>query len=219
MDAARKPGEAVPQIGILPHIYTSDPNRERQNATVRRGRNLQSSDYKRTKLPALETETPTNVNESSVISLLESRVKSVEDANQSLREEVVQLQHELKQIGTKATNFQDQHSPWLAIMDTIKASNDMITQLVSRLKETENMLYFEKESIESLLSHMRQLDDDITDQQEEMKRHKIDLEHRGINPELPMDFLLGNILHDNRVIENTKSPGLTDTTKETEQLQ
>ncbi|XP_072335904.1 coiled-coil domain-containing protein 154-like [Scyliorhinus torazame] len=170
--------KAVPRGGILPHLYVSDPNKARQYGAGRRGQHLQDSDYNREKLPSLETETPDSVDESSKISLLESRVKSVEDANYSLREEVIQLQNELKQIGTNGINFQDQHSPWSTIMDSIGTSNNMISKIVSRLKEAEGMLYFEKRTVDMILDHMSQLDQVINDQQEDMKRQKSNLEDR-----------------------------------------
>ncbi|XP_038675208.1 coiled-coil domain-containing protein 154-like isoform X2 [Scyliorhinus canicula] len=178
MNVHRSTGKASPRRGILPNLYMPDPDKERQYGAGRRGQHLQDSDYNREKLPSLETETPDNVDESSKISLLESRVKSVEDANYSLREEVIQLQNELKQIGTNGINFQDQHSPWSTIMDSIGTSNNMIAKIVSRLKEAEGMLFFEKRTVDTILDHMSQLDQVINDQQEDMKRQKSNLEHR-----------------------------------------
>ncbi|GCB61523.1 hypothetical protein scyTo_0004111 [Scyliorhinus torazame] len=63
-------------------------------------------------------------------------------------------------------------------MDSIGTSNNMISKIVSRLKEAEGMLYFEKRTVDMILDHMSQLDQVINDQQEDMKRQKSNLEDR-----------------------------------------
>ncbi|XP_032896134.1 restin homolog [Amblyraja radiata] len=112
------------------------------------------------------------------MSLLESRVKSVEEANCSLLKEIGKLQNELKQVGGEACGFRDQTTSWSSIMGNIEVSNNTISKIMSRLKEAEGTLYSEKLSMIMLLNRAQQLELMITDNEEEMKSQRNQSERR-----------------------------------------
>ncbi|XP_055507871.1 restin homolog [Leucoraja erinacea] len=199
----RSSDKDISQVGRFPHIHVSDLNQERQERGIRHA--INSPDCGRNQLPSLEPESPATRGKGTKMSLLESRVKSVEEANCSLLKEIGKLQNELKQVGGEACGFRDQTTSWSSIMGNIEVSNNTISKIMSRLKEAEGTLYSEKLSMIMLLNRAQQLELMITDNEEEMKSQRNQSERRLTELQSVVQNIHGQKVQTERMISTLMS--------------
>eukprot|EP00062_Callorhinchus_milii_P009153 gi/632952739/ref/XP_007892016.1/ PREDICTED: eukaryotic translation initiation factor 3 subunit A-like [Callorhinchus milii] len=133
---------------------------------------LESSTPKKERQHSLQNETVILDKRTSRTDLLEHRIKTVETANQVLQEELASLQDELQAFRKQTLNCRRDHENLLDIVDHIKASNNMISKMVTHLREAENMLYNQKLAFNAVLDRTSHFDMILYDHQEDMKIQK-----------------------------------------------
>ena len=100
---------------------------------------------------------------------LEVRLGVSEKSNRALLEEVLRLQNDLRVTSKRSEDIlREERDSRQQLSDAIRISNDLITQLSSRIKETEDKIEEEKASLNALFSHTKNVEKTVVQSQQEI---------------------------------------------------
>ena len=100
---------------------------------------------------------------------MEVRISVTEKSNRALLEEVVRLQSELKgQIRRNEETLRDERQARMQMENTMRAGNDLITQMSSRLKSTEEKVAEERSTVSALLSQTKNMEQVVLGGQQDL---------------------------------------------------
>ena len=100
---------------------------------------------------------------------LEKRVQISEKSNRTLLEQIVHLQNEYKNsIGRNEESLQNERKSRMQIENSLRASNDLIAQLASKLKRNEERMQEEHSTIAALVSHTKTIERAMIGTQQDM---------------------------------------------------
>ncbi|KAL8561223.1 hypothetical protein ACOMHN_024479 [Nucella lapillus] len=105
--------------------------------------------------------------------LLETRLGVTEKSNRALLEEVLRLQNELRvTVARNEQSIRDEKQARMQLDSSMHMVNDLISQLASRIKSTEEKLTEEKSALGSLLSHTKGVEQAVLASQQELQTKK-----------------------------------------------
>ncbi|CAK8678043.1 unnamed protein product [Clavelina lepadiformis] len=97
-----------------------------------------------------------------------SRISLLEEANKAILEEVYRLQSSIRAGEfSKKEMVKEEKKVQRELMDTIRSSNDVISQLTSRLRKAEEKLHRERENVQHLTAHTKKLEQALFNTQKE----------------------------------------------------
>lgn len=99
---------------------------------------------------------------------LEMRLSVSEKSNRALLEEVLRLQSDLRNTTKRSEDvMREERDSRQQLSEAIRISNELISQLSLRIKETEDKIEEEKESLNSLFSHTKNVEKSVVHSQQE----------------------------------------------------
>ncbi|XP_078690494.1 coiled-coil domain-containing protein 154-like [Branchiostoma floridae x Branchiostoma belcheri] len=150
------------RVGILPGIGSDSPQPTSQNQVVPVTRGKQLS-------PLIDTGYGDTSSMGSVGKGADSRLTIVEQSNRALLEEVVRLQGELKASNRRQDQIiSEERKARQQVIDNLRSSNDLISQLATRLKRAEDSVVEEREAVSALVSHTKQVEKAVISSQQEL---------------------------------------------------
>ncbi|KAH3863811.1 hypothetical protein DPMN_026811, partial [Dreissena polymorpha] len=104
---------------------------------------------------------------------LEMRLSVSEKSNRALLEEVLRLQSDLRNTARKSDDvFREERESRQQLSEAIRISNELITQLSVRIKETEDKIEDEKASLNTLFSHTKLVEKSVVVSQQEIQQRR-----------------------------------------------
>nr|XP_002123709.1 coiled-coil domain-containing protein 154 [Ciona intestinalis] len=115
-----------------------------------------------------------------------TRITMLEEGNKAILEEVYRLQSNARAADYSRKEVQkEEKKVQRELMETMRSSNDVISQLTSRLRRAEEKLHHERENLQNITSHSKKLEQALfnsqkeTDSQRETQTSQMtDLRHR-----------------------------------------
>eukprot|EP00058_Branchiostoma_floridae_P021485 XP_002606975.1 hypothetical protein BRAFLDRAFT_64960 [Branchiostoma floridae] len=149
------------RVGILPGIGSDSPQATSHNQVVPVTRGKQLS-------PLIDT----GYGESSSMGSTGKgvdRITIIEQSNRALLEEVVRLQGELKASNRRQDQIiSEERKARQQVIDNLRSSNDLISQLATRLKRAEDSVVEEREAVSALVGHTKQVEKAVISSQQEL---------------------------------------------------
>ncbi|XP_053393159.1 coiled-coil domain-containing protein 154-like isoform X8 [Mercenaria mercenaria] len=122
--------------------------------------------------PARGRDTTDNDTEERVRQL-EMRLAVSEKSNRALLEEVLRLQNDLRNTSKRSEDvLREERDSRQQLSEAIKISNELISQLSMRIKETEDKIEDEKESLNALFSHTKNVEKSVVHSQQEIQNRR-----------------------------------------------
>ena len=166
MSTLRSPGQYLSKYDQLPGIggeTTPRATADNQIVPLRNGRKSSPNGYPRKD----EADTEERVRQ------LEMRLAVSEKSNRALLEEVLRLQNDLRTTARRSeTVLQEERESRQQLSEAIRISNEIITQLSVRIKETEEKIEDEKSSLNSLFSHTKNVEKTVVHGQQESQQRR-----------------------------------------------
>lgn len=104
---------------------------------------------------------------------LEMRLGVSEKSNRALLEEVLRLQNDLRNTSKRSEDvLREERDSRQQLSEAIKISNELISQLTYRIKETEEKIEEEKESLNALFSHTKNVEKSVVHSQQEIQNRR-----------------------------------------------
>ncbi|CAH1274051.1 CCDC154 [Branchiostoma lanceolatum] len=150
------------RVGILPGIGSDSPQPTSQNQVVpvTRGKHLS---------PVIDPGYGESSSMGSSGKGVDSRITIVEQSNRALLEEVVRLQGELKASNRRQDQIiSEERKARQQVIDNLRSSNDLISQLATRLKRAEDSVVEEREAVSALVGHTKQVEKAVISSQQEL---------------------------------------------------
>ncbi|KAL4240116.1 hypothetical protein ACF0H5_000910 [Mactra antiquata] len=149
----------------LPGIGAASPRGQSDNQVVPHRSNRKSSaDFGR-KDSDMDTE--------ERVRQLEMRLAVSEKSNRALLEEVLRLQNDLRNTSKRSEDvMREERESRQQLSEAIRISNELITQLSVRIKETEDKIEEEKDSLNALFSHTKNVEKSVVHSQQEIQQRR-----------------------------------------------
>ncbi|XP_067670817.1 coiled-coil domain-containing protein 154-like isoform X2 [Haliotis asinina] len=107
------------------------------------------------------------------VNFLESRLGVTEKSNRALLEEVLRLQNELRTSVNKNENtLREERNARQQVESSLKMCNDLIMQLSTRIKVTEEKLLEERSALSTLVTHTKGVEQAVLSSQHELRAKK-----------------------------------------------
>ncbi|XP_046362158.2 paramyosin-like isoform X4 [Haliotis rufescens] len=107
------------------------------------------------------------------VNFLESRLGVTEKSNRALLEEVLRLQNELRTSVNKNENtLREERNARQQVESSLKMCNDLIMQLSTRIKVTEEKLLEERSALSTLVTHTKGVEQAVLSSQHELRTKK-----------------------------------------------
>ncbi|WAQ96778.1 CC154-like protein, partial [Mya arenaria] len=104
---------------------------------------------------------------------LEMRLTVSEKSNRALLEEVLRLQNDLRNTSRRSEDvLREERESRQQLSEAIKISNDLISQLSVRIKETEEKIEDEKDTLATLFSHTKNVEKSVVVSQQEIHQRR-----------------------------------------------
>lgn len=104
---------------------------------------------------------------------LEMRLAVSEKSNRALLEEVLRLQNDLKLTARRSEDvLREERESRQQLSEAIRISNELISQLSVRIKETEEKIEEEKNSLNTLFSHTKNVEKSVVYSQQESQQRR-----------------------------------------------
>ncbi|XP_078611808.1 coiled-coil domain-containing protein 154-like isoform X1 [Branchiostoma floridae x Branchiostoma japonicum] len=149
------------RVGILPGIGSDSPQSTSHNQVVPVTRGKQLS-------PLIDTGYGESSSMGSTAKGVD-RISIIEQSNRALLEEVVRLQGELKASNRRQDQIiSEERKARQQVIDNLRSSNDLISQLATRLKRAEDSVVEEREAVSALVGHTKQVEKAVISSQQEL---------------------------------------------------
>jgi len=104
---------------------------------------------------------------------MEMRLAVSEKSNRALLEEVLRLQSDLRTTARRSEEtLREERESRHQLSEAIKISNDLISQLSLRIKETEEKIEDEKETLNTLFSHTKNVEKSVVVSHQEIQQRR-----------------------------------------------
>lgn len=121
---------------------------------------------------------------------LEMRLAVSEKSNRALLEEVLRLQSDLRNTSKRSEDvMREERESRQQLSEAIRISNELISQLSARIKETEDKIEDEKESLNTLFSHTKNVEKSVVHSQQEIQQRRDAQQLKYVSYIQPSDLL------------------------------
>lgn len=101
------------------------------------------------------------------------RLAVSEKSNRALLEEVLRLQNDLRSTARRSEDvLREERESRQQLSEAIRISNELISQLSVRIKETEEKIEDEKSSLNALFSHTKNVEKSVVHSQQESQQRR-----------------------------------------------
>lgn len=144
---------------------TPRPNTDNQIVPLRSGRKSSPNGFPRK--DGGDSDTDERVRQ------LEMRLAVSEKSNRALLEEVLRLQNDLRTTARRSEDvLREERESRQQLSEAIRISNELITQLSVRIKETEEKIEEEKNSLNALFSHTKNVEKTVVSSHQESQQRR-----------------------------------------------
>lgn len=150
----------------LPGIGGETPRSHNDNQVALRSGRKSSPGYNKGR-DTMDNDTEERVRQ------LEMRLAVSEKSNRALLEEVLRLQSDLRSTSKRSEEvMREERDSRQQLSEAIRISNELISQLSLRIKETEDKIEEEKESLNTLFSHTKNVEKSVVHSQQEIQNRR-----------------------------------------------